>query len=384
MDDKNKLLYEQIVDYLKNKILNREFKTNQKLPTELELAEQFGVSRITSKRALEELKQEGMIYRIRGSGSFVAPIENLGNPKINELSQEMNTNKIISIVIPFGEAENGLSKASTDGLIHNVRGVSEVLNENGYFLSIHSEHRDIKKEEEVLNKLYKNKVRGIIYYPISDREHYEFLYRLYLEEYPIITIDKYFDNIPISYVVTDNESGGYKATKYLLDLGHKNIAYASDVTIESASSVRQRYFGYCKALKESGISMSKELVNVGFKKDGAVVYLESLFKNIIKDFIQKEVTGIVAVNDMIASFLMRAALDLNIKVPDDISIVGFDNLELGKHLQVPLTTISQSFYEIGRTAARLLIDWIESGKHTYSKIVLPAELIIRNSCIKKI
>ncbi len=382
MNDKNKLLYEQIVDYLRNKIVNKEYETDEKLPTELELANKFGVSRITSKRALEELKQQGLIYRVRGSGSFVAQMDDVRNTQLNIPYQKSNANKVIALVVPLGNIGSGSIKDAIDGI---VRGVSEVLNRKGYYLSIHSEHRDVSKEKDTISKLYQDQVEGIIYYPISDRENLELLNTLNLEEYPIITIDKYFENIPISYVVTDNARGGYNATKYLIDLGHKNIAYVSDVTIESASSVRQRYFGYCKALKESGIPINNELVKVGYKKvETKPVYTKSLYEKIIQEFVGKKVTGIVAVNDTVASFFMRAAIDLKIKVPEDISIIGFDNMELAKYLHIPLTTISQDFYEMGRIASRLLIDRIESGKHNYSEIMLPAELIIRNSCTKKL
>lgn len=376
MDTKNKLLYETIVEDLKSKILNKVFKVDQKLPTELELAEQYGVSRITSRRALEELKLQGIIYRIRGSGSFVSPGSNIkGKSDELTISASEDNKEIITIMLPFDVSDNSFAKS--------VRGASEVLDENGYYTSVYNGLRDVKSEQQLIQKLYEDKIKGIIYYPISDRDNLEILNMLYFENYPIITIDKYFESIPISYVVSDNENGACKATQYLIDFGHDRIAFVSDLPIERTTSIRNRYFGYCKTLKENGIAINMDFVKAGVDDDEySRHYQKELYQGVIKDLLIKEVTAIFAINDIIASFLMRAAFEMNIKIPDDISIIGFDDMEIAKHLQVPLTTISQDFYNMGKTAANTLINGINTGKIDYRQSKLPVELVIRESCSK--
>ncbi len=376
-----KLLYEEIVDTLKAGIANQKYKVDEQLPTEMELAREFGVSRITSKRALEVLKQEGLIYRVRGSGSFVSP-NAVEQPTTRLSRHQADHNFLISMVVPMKDSLES-STAFADGMMLIVRGVSEILNENGFYLAIHSEHSNIQEERAVLNQLYQKKVGGIIYYPISDSENLELLNLLFLEQYPIITIDKIHENIPISYVVSDNMGGAYQATKYLIELGHDKIAFVSKVRLERASSVRHRYFGYCNALKEAGIPVNSQFVKFGFKQNPKPVYEKPAYEDIVRSLVSQQVTGIIAENDMEALFLMRAAKDLQIDVPNDISIIGFDDVAFSKHLPIPLTTVAQDFYQIGKTTARILIESVTSGTHKYTKTTLPTRLVVRHSCSSK-
>ncbi|WP_105615476.1 GntR family transcriptional regulator [Vallitalea okinawensis] len=375
MEKDNKLLYEQIVGYLKDKIESKELVEDDKLPTELDLAEHFGVSRITSKRALEELRIQGLIYRIRGSGSFVAPQKVTSNAVYNTNTTVKPTNitNIISIVLPF-DASNG-------GMMETIKGASEVLSQYGYFLSIHSCQRDFEKERDILSNLFDQKVGGVILYPISDRENLEVISKFYIDQFPIVTIDKYFESIPISYVVSDNAKGAYNSTKYLIDLGHQKIGFISDETIESATSIRRRYFGYCQALKENEISIDERYINTGFApcRQQVVEYDKQKYNTIVNKLITNGVTAFVCVNDYVASAVMHSVTGLGFEVPKDISIVGFDDIEIATHLQVPLTTVSQDFYEMGRKAATLLLEDFEQ-KHKYNEIVLPTKMVVRNSC----
>lgn len=378
MDKENKLLYEKIIEDLKNKILNKVYKADQKLPTELELAEQYGVSRITSRRALEELKLQGIIYRIRGSGSFVSPAINR-KEKSDELAVSKSpVNKdIITIMLPFDVSNNSFAQS--------VRGASEILEENGYYTSVFNGLRDVESEQQLIKKLYEDKIKGIIYYPISDRDNLGILNMLYLDNYPIITIDKYFESLPISYVVSNNEDGACQATQYLIDFGHERIAFVSDLPIESTTSIRDRYFGYCKKLKQNGLPLNMDFIKVGISNNEySRYYQKELYQGVIKELIIKKVTAIFAINDIVASFLMRAAFEMDIKIPDDISIIGFDNMEIAKHLQVPLTTISQDFYNMGKIAAQYLLNKIDSDEDEFKGCKLPVELVVRESCSKNI
>jgi GntR family transcriptional regulator of arabinose operon len=233
----NRLLYEKIISYLRQEIHSQNFKPGDKLPTEKELAQKFGVSRITSKRALEDLKVEGLIYRVRGSGSFVSGLEK--NPDKffgNSLNNRVDYSRVVPIVLPF-DVSNG-------GIMNVVIGASRVMDEKGYILSIHCCNDDINEEKKLLLNLYEKNVAGIIHYPISDRKNLEIMNYLYLKNYPIVTIDKYYESIPISYVVSDNLKGAYEAVQYLISKGHKRIAFVSDGKIEDATSIRNRYFGY--------------------------------------------------------------------------------------------------------------------------------------------
>lgn len=366
--DESKLLYEKIISYLRQEIKHQNLKPGDKLPTEMELAEQFGVSRITSKRALADLTAEGIIYRVRGSGSFVA---NPSSTDVNTVAgNKADYSRIVSFVLPF-DINNG-------GIMNVVAGASRIMAEKGYILSVHCCNADTNEEKEALQQFYERKAAGIILYPISDRKNLEVLNLLYLNNYPIVTIDKYYESLPISNVVSDNFAGAYEAVNYLIRLGHKKIAMVSDNKIEDATSIRNRYFGYCKALNENKIPIEERLVKMGFMDAGGDY--DQVCREILKELLDFGITGICGINDYVARSLLKGASDLGISVPGKLSIIGFDNLDFSQYLSVPLTTVQQDFYRIGEEAAKLLLASIETGEHKCFKSVIPIRLIERESC----
>lgn len=366
MDIKKEPLYETIVSDLKAKILDMTYKPDDRLPTEMELAERYGVSRITSKRALEELKQLGFVYRIRGSGSFVAAQPN------PDSSAKQN---IVAIILPFDDSNGSFALS--------VRGIAEVLESRGFYMSVYNGVRDVKAVESLITKLYRDNISGIIYYPLSERDNFSVINMLHLENYPIVTIDKYFESIPVSYVVSDNEAGGAMAVEYLIEQGHSRIGFVSDLMIESISSLRNRYFGYCRTLKAHRIPFDPDLVKLGVTgNEFSRTYQKEIYQPLLQDLIAHGATAVFAVIDFIASYLMRAAFELGLRVPEDISIIGFDDMDISRHLQPPLTTVSQSFFRMGREAAQILCDEIQSGKTSYTQRLLPVELVVRDSCKK--
>lgn len=366
MTEKNdKPLYIQIIDYLINLINSKKILPDQKLPSEQELADLFGVSRITSKRALVELEREGLIYRIRGSGSFVSP----QNPARDK------DNKMLAFVLPFN--------SSVGRTMDTIKGATEYLKIRGYYLSIHSTDRSWKKEQEALNEL-PEQFAGIIYYPISDQNNLTILNNIYLNNYPIVSIDINFESVPINYVISDNFQGGYTAAEFLIKNGHRQIAYVSGVPIETRVSVRQRYFGYCKALKDYSIPLNSALIKLGNVKSVGTIFEMSNEQNketklMLEELLCNGVTAICTENDYVAINLERNCRHMGVQIPEQLSIIGFDNINLSYNIAVPLTTIEQDFYEIGKTAAEIVVKGIENNKYNYEKIVLPIKLIERQS-----
>lgn len=359
-------LYEKIVNQIKESIIMGELNEDAKLPTEVDLAKQFDVSRITSKRALEELRIQGYIYRIQGSGSFVASLEK----NSSNSSEASDDSRRIAILLPFDQ--------SMGGIINVINDASEVFNKYNYYITIHTFQNNAESERELLTQLYGDGTKGIIFYPFSDLRNLEIINKLYLNNYPLVTIDKYFEGIPVSSVVSDNLNSSLNATQYLIDQGHNKIGFISDATIESAHSVRQRYFGYCRALKKSDITIDEAIVKVGVYKNIEIEGYSTFYNRIMKEFMSKKVTALVCINDYVASVCMREALNLGYKIPEDLSVIGFDNIDLACHLQVPLTTVAQDFHSIGRIAAELIMERINDDSEP-RQVVLPTELIVRSS-----
>jgi GntR family transcriptional regulator, arabinose operon transcriptional repressor len=375
-----KLLYQEIMDYLETKIQQQEFRPDDLLPSEFELARQFNVSRITTQKALDELQNNGLIYRVRGKGSFVCEPS---KSKVNQLDQSL---KIIALVIPF--------QNSFGGSLEVIQGLSPVLSKHGYYLTVHISHYSIEEERELLNNLVNDGAAGIVIYPFSHRYNVDLVNRLLLDKYPIITIDKYYDVLPVSSVYSDNFNGSYQAASHLIQLGHRNIVFVSDRDLMSANSVSERYFGFCKALKDHDLPITddnlicidyrnnEELFQAIINNDPEVDSLLDPFKKIIGDLLnnkKRRFTAIHGLNDYLTIYFLKAALTMGVKVPDEMSFVGFDNIDYSAFFETPLTTIEQDFKKIGEEAGILMMNRIANPDGEYKRVVLPVKMIIRKS-----
>ncbi|MEF3306732.1 LacI family DNA-binding transcriptional regulator [Paenibacillus sp. GYB003] len=365
MTKDSKPLYSLIVDELKKQISSGDYKPEDQLPTEADLGARFGVSRITTRRALEELERDGYIYRIKGSGSFVKSIRRSPSDGRSDAAGSM-----VSLILPT-EADRG-----TMGYI---RGASEWLNANGYYLSIHQSDYDSQKERSLLETLAKDGIAAIILYPRNDLSNYDVLHRLYLYEYPIVTIDKYYDSLPLVSVVSDNFDGTYKAVSRLVELGHRKIGFLSGFSIESTSSVRDRYFGYCQALKDHGIPVDSRHVRLHMRPYRDEVGVDRFYAELLESYLSDGITAVQTENDLVAANMLNRFLDAGLRIPNDFSIVGFDNNPVTEHLIVPLTTVEQQFYEIGRKAAEIIVDWLNGTKPAPEKVLVPVKLLERGT-----
>ncbi|TDQ38720.1 DNA-binding LacI/PurR family transcriptional regulator [Aureibacillus halotolerans] len=354
-------MYAKIMEELKKDIVTGKLTAHQQLPTELELADTFSVSRITSKRALSELEREGFIYRRRGSGSFVKP---------RRLGDNAKADKIVAFVLPFEKAT---------GLMNYLQGAAEVFNEHRYMFTICTTHEEIERERDWLVELPHQNVRGLLFYPISDKANMDVLYRLTTNQTPIVLLDKQYEGLPMTSVTSDNRDGGRKAVQHLITLGHSHIGYISTVPIETTSTVRDRYFGYCDALRHAGLEASLQFmllnVNGTYKLENRS---EQLAEALI-DMMTAGMTAIVAENDLVAIQIIKLLSAKGYRVPEDLSIVGFDDTEVARHTEPSLTTIAQDFLGIGRLAAKSLLEQAENQTVEAKKYSLPVELVIRES-----
>jgi GntR family transcriptional regulator of arabinose operon len=361
----NKPLYSVIMDELKAQISSGDYLPEAQLPTEAELSSRYGVSRITTRRALEELERDGYIYRIKGSGSFVK-----SRSRAQAEKRESAAGKMVSLILPSEDDR---------GTMGYIRGTSDWLNANGYYLSLHQSDYDSQKERDLLEMLTRDGISGIILYPRNDQTNYDILHRLCLENYPIVTIDKYYDSLPLGAVVSDNLDGSYRAVSRLIELGHRKIAFLTAVSIESTSSVRDRYFGYCKALKDHGLPIDSRYIRLNMKGYREEVGVERFYKELLDSYQNEGVTAIQTENDLIAANLLNLCLDRGIRIPEDFSIIGFDNNPVTEHVIIPLTTVEQQFYEIGRRAAEIVVLWLERGRQTPGRVLVPVKLVERGT-----
>ncbi len=164
------------------------------------------------------------------------------------------------------------------------------------------------------------------------------------------------------------------------------IYFISDIAIASISSIQDRYFGYCKALKEFDYELSQNNLIEDFAMKNAQ-YCPIGYDNdpeyynaLVKDFFKtaKGKVGIVCVNDLIAYSFVLASMNSGIKIAEEIGIVGFNDADIASRSVFPITTIKQNFYDIGKSAAKIVLDKINKEKHIKNNLI-PVDIIIRSS-----
>jgi GntR family transcriptional regulator of arabinose operon len=336
-------LYQQISDDLKQKIVTKTFKSGDQLPTEKELSETYSVSRITAKRALTELEQLGLVSRTRGKGTFV---------------QELNKNhtkllKRVLFIIPF----EGMSFGDfTQGLVPALK-----VENTTVFITYASYLKENTADD------IKENFDGLIYYPMYTEDYLDILLELSLQNFPVVLLDKQIYDLGFPCVSSDNFNGGEQAAQALLDLGHKRIAFVASNDTHHPQTTRNRYLGYVKVLKEQGIKFHTTLDDS--------LYTESSVLELIHN---EKVTGLICENDLVALQTMKTLQDSHFSVPNDISIIGFDDIQAASLSNPPLTTIAQDFIGMGRIAGELLLDWIKSGQ-TPKDVKVPINLIKRKT-----
>ncbi len=332
--------YLEIKEWIKEQIDSTQLTTGDRVYSEKELSDRFNVSRITSKRALEELVKDDYIVRKQGHGNFVK-------------EKRKKDSKIIAMVFPYGEINALWSEY--------IKGANEVAMKSGYFITPYFPSGNTLETKLFLQKLTKSPLAGIIYYPKDSIRNADLIHSLVEENYPIVTIDKYFDRVEVDSVTSDNRRGGELWGKYHREKNHKNIAMVFGRDIWASSSVRDRYLAVNEVLREDNIKISKVITN----------YLNS-DKNLIgKLLIEKQVDGIMCEHDFIALELAKFYKNLGVK----IDIIGFDNLKRYFPMDIEFDTISQDFLGIGKKACELLVDRIENRGKKRRNYSVDIELI---------
>lgn len=336
-------LYKKIIQDLIHEIQQGKLSVNDKVPTEKELSETYGVSRITSKRALTELENDGVIYRVQGRGSF-----------IKEQPKKPEQKTRILFVIPFA---NDLSLGNFN------EGLAPIMQESNYEVVMSSSAFLLNKSADSI----RNEFDGLIYYADNTEDFLETLFELSLKQFPVVLLDKKIHDLPYPSIQPDNFSGGKLATDYLIQKGHKKIAYLFGQT-SHPQSVRQRYLGYISSIKEAGLAYHTPL-----KEDRSILNTETL--NYV---LEQNISAVICENDLVAISFMQQAIKKNIDIPTELSIIGFDDIQAAGLVTPSLTTVAQNFYLMGQLAGKTLLRWL-TEKEISGDQQVPVELIKRDS-----
>lgn len=350
--------HETIEKYFINLIESEKISLGDQLPSENEIASNFGVSRHTVRQALNELFQRGLITKEKGKGTFCT-----GNGKSTPVKNiALLTTYISDYIFP-----------------KITEGVEEVLRQKGYNLMLFNSNNDIDNEISCLENILNQQISGVIIEPAQsaiNKLDYRYFKRFEEKNIKYIMINAYYEELDSAYIVVDDAQGAYRLTKYLLELGHDHIAA---VVKNDDIQGQKRKEGYIKALIENNIMIDNNIIG-DYSTDTEDMYIYSFIKSILH--MKERPTAILCYNDKIALKVIEVCRSEGIQVPKDISIVGFDDSSLATASEVKLTTIIHPKKDMGVQAAKYIVNMIE-GKLKKPQYTYDAELIVRDSCAKQ-
>jgi len=252
------------------------------------------------------------------------------------------------------------------------RSIETAAFESGYNVIFCNSDEDPDKESLYIDILTKKQVDGIILVPTC--RHCDAIQSLKKLQIPIVLVDRELTDLTLDTVLVDNLMGGLIATRYLVSLGHQRIACIAGPSSTNPSA--QRLQGYQQALKEAGIPFDESLVRIG---EFSALSGWSMGNDLLS--MAEPPTAIFACNDMMAIGLLRAAHEKGVRVPNDMALIGFDDIEPVSFTNPPLTTIAQPKIEMSNKATQLLIQRIKNPQRDHQYEILPVSLVVRGSCV---
>ncbi|WP_042166400.1 GntR family transcriptional regulator [Paenibacillus gorillae] len=340
--------YFRIKEDIKKRILEGEWLGDTRLPSSRDFAEAYKSSVNTVEKAIKELCEEGMLRRDKRRGTY---IEN-------------------GVVSPMGQSRSGLIAASVVGIDNPLwasalRGIQDVLQLRGFHLLSYSDDRDLDKLESLIKGAVAKRVDGVILSPIYDHNHEERNQRLYEllknNGIKVIFLDRYMYNSDIPFVTSDNAAGAYQLTKLLINKGHRRILFIRNSDL---STFNERLLGVKQAFLDSGIAFDPELdVLLPTQSENFADEFETYSSKLASLITESGCTAIFSANDQLAEAAIAALDKLNLRIPEHISLVTYDALNLNLKLKLDITGVNQPFYDMGRTAALQLMNLLEGKEH---------------------
>lgn len=336
----------------------RSGKRARRVPTLREVAERAGVHLSTVSRVMREPEPpDGWSETAERVRRVADEMGYRTNPWAASLRTRRTTT--IGVVMP----------RLTDGVVATMfQGIEEAATAAGYSVLLTSPPDDLEAQRRSIEFLVSRQVDGLILSSLH-RPGQEFVDSLRLRDLPLILVNRHADT-DLPSVTGDDRRGGYLAGRHLLDLGHRQLGLVAGP--EHASTAHDRVLGFLDALAEEGIDLAPErIIGSGFEVSSGAGAAHRLLDT------DDRPTAIFAIDDTAAIGVMGVARKLGLRVPDDLAVVGYNDIPLIEHLPIPLTTIRSPAREIGATAVRSLIDLIDGTP--VESTVLPVSVVERLS-----
>jgi DNA-binding LacI/PurR family transcriptional regulator len=350
------LRYKEIKNLLTAEIAK--LNSNDRLPSRAELCKKLDTTRTTLDRAINELIAEGLLYSRGGSGTYVAD---------NELAvHKGNWGVIVRDVREAFYAEI-------------LRGVENYAQSHGINVIICNSDSDFDKQEQYLKRLSHSGVSGIIIVPVvslDTRENYRLFSQLSELKVPFVFCNRNADWIDAPVVTSNDNFGGYIATKHLLDRGYRKIAY---ISYQKFRTSVDRCHGYISALMEHGIEINRKIIAMEDRSQAQPLGYEAMKQILTSD---QMVDAVFCFNDKVTQGVYQAIAEAGLKVSEDIGVIGYDNTDIWKNSTPALTSVAYKNLEIGTKAAEVLYKQInKEDLSDFQFYLVKPEIVVRDSCL---
>lgn len=340
----------------------------EKIYSENELVKMFGVSRHTVRQAVGDLVHEGLLYREQGAGTFCS------NKKYQTIEQ---TRSSIQTSITNGKNIGVITTYISDYIFPSIiKGIESYLTAKGYTLTFACTDNNVEKEKQCLQTMLSRNIDGLIVEPTrSSTYNPNINYFLELEQnnIPYLMINQYYSQVMPPHIIMNDEHGGYIATEHLIKFGHdKIIGLFKTDDLQGVNRMQ----GFIRAFREHRLPFFPEMV-ITFTTDD----LDSKLMERLENFFKADSmpSAIVCYNDQLALNVLNMLRRLGLSVPNDVSIVGFDDSSLAVATEVKLTSVTHPKMQMGIDAAKWIVSAVEKKGELPPSIVYEPKLVIRNS-----
>lgn len=363
LDSQNQTKYNALADFLREEILMGSIRPGEKIPSENELAEKFSMSRHTVRKAISMLVNEGYLSARHGQGTYCVD-RRAGRVRSGNIG--VITTYISEYIFP-----------------RIIQGIDKVLSGNGYSIILKNTGNDTGMEALCLKDILTKNVEGLIVEPTKSvlfSNNIKYYEALDSHRIPYIFIHGYYQLLENrSYILLDDAKGMYEAVGYLAGLGHRKI-----VGIFKADDIQgiNRHKGYAKALNDAGLEYDPDNV-IWFHTEDRETKPSQTVRHMIET--AQRIDAIACYNDQVAVRILKQLYDLGIKVPQDISVTGFDDSFLSENSPVELTTVTHPKEKLGELAAQILLQMLKDDDYLKKPVheILVPKLVIKGSCIKR-
>jgi DNA-binding LacI/PurR family transcriptional regulator len=361
-------LYKQVESWLRQQIDSGAYSPGMLIPSTKELCRQMGgINHLTVRQAISELTKSGLLRSIQGKGTFVAGV------KVRLWK--------VALVLPNMEDQLPLAIAQGvqdvfSGTLYCEKGVEKSINRIRATISLFDSRRNNVRQSENIGHLEDMSLDGAIIFPVTTGKTTDYLVKLKADAFPVVLVDSLIPGLNFFSVVVDNYKGAYEATSYLLKNKKRRIAWIGSK--DGHSTALERFEGFRDAINDAGFPYDKNLCfDIALELPSHEEELKKIIEKILA--LPSLPEALVCDNDIHAMMCIRLLQQRGLNIPENMAVVGFDDVKEAESFSPALTTVRQPMREMGRKAAELMLDLLENPKMAPLSIRLPVSLSIRES-----